>query len=151
MWKLRPVRARVFRWKPKSCHPAATRGAPTLGHRQLPQAPPATPEVKLIQMDTVRSVRKGWRGLSRRLPLAKNSGSGEASFVMEHEDTAGCPSLAASFGRGLGTTYGHVGFTASIHCLGHGIHQVTTDPKVTHLHVALLVDKDVGRLHICQR
>lgn len=43
---------------------------------------------------------------------------------------------------------GHVGFAASIHCLGHGIHQVTTDPKVTHLHVALLVDKDIGRLHI---
>lgn len=110
------------------------------------------PEVKpIIQKDAVGPVRKGWRGLSRRLPLEGNSGSGEASFLMEQEDTARCLRLAASSGHDLGTTYGHVGFAASIHCLGHGIHQVTTDPKVTHLHVALLVDKDIGRLHICQK
>ena len=43
VWKLRLVRARVSRWKPKSCHTAATSGGPTLGYWQLSQAPPATP------------------------------------------------------------------------------------------------------------
>ena len=43
VWKLRLVRARVSRWKPKSCHTAATSGGPTLGYWQLAQAPPATP------------------------------------------------------------------------------------------------------------
>lgn len=51
---------------------------------------------------------------------------------------------------GAGTTHSHVGLAAGIHCLGHRIHQVATDPKVTHLDVALLVDEDVGWLHVCQ-
>lgn len=45
-------------------------------------------------------------------------------------------------------TYSHVWFAASIHCLRHRVHQVATDPKVTHFHMSLLVDEHVGRLHI---
>lgn len=45
-------------------------------------------------------------------------------------------------------TYSHVRLAASIHCLCHRVHQVATDAKVAHLHMPLLVDEDVGRLHI---
>lgn len=45
-------------------------------------------------------------------------------------------------------TYGHVRLAASIHGLCHRVHQVATDAKVAHLHMPLLVDEDVGRLHI---
>ena len=50
--------------------------------------------------------------------------------------------------RFSGCTYCHVGLTAGVHRLGNRVHQVTTDSKVTHLHLALGVDEDVGRLHV---
>lgn len=45
-------------------------------------------------------------------------------------------------------TYRHVGLAACIHCLGHRVHQVATDAKVAHFHLALSVDQYIGGLHI---
>lgn len=45
-------------------------------------------------------------------------------------------------------THRHVGLTAGVHGLGHRVHQVATDAKVTHFHLALSVDENIGGLHI---
>lgn len=50
----------------------------------------------------------------------------------------------------MGTTHSHVGLAASIQRLGHRVHQIAANPEVAHLHMTLLVDEDIGRLHICQ-
>lgn len=47
--------------------------------------------------------------------------------------------------------YRHVGLAACVHCFGHRVDQVATDAEVTHFHLALSVDQNIGGLHIWEK
>lgn len=48
-------------------------------------------------------------------------------------------------------THRHVGSAASISALGNGVHQLTTDAKVTELDVAPSVQQNVGGFDVCKQ
>lgn len=48
-------------------------------------------------------------------------------------------------------TYCHIWPTPGISCLGNGVHQLSTDAKVTELNIPTPVQKNIGRFDICKR